>query len=64
MASHRRSCYSCSMNPVHPFAEMPTHDLNDLNAALWLVFFAAWVIITLALQLVKHNRPPHWARRS
>ncbi len=44
------------------FADMPTHVLNDLNSALWIVFFVAWAIITPVLQLVKHNRPRGWKR--
>lgn len=45
---------------MNPFAEMPTHALNDLNAALWLVFLAGFVIVSTAQ--ATRRRPRHWRK--
>jgi hypothetical protein len=41
---------------VSPFADMPTHALNDLNAALWIVFFTAFVITSNVAALAAPRR--------
>lgn len=45
---------------MNPFAEMPTHELNDWNAALWLLFFAGFVIVSMAQSA--RRRPRHWRK--
>lgn len=47
---------------MNPLGDMPTHVLNDINVAGWLVFFAAWVIITPIMQVAKHTRPRNWRK--
>lgn len=41
---------------MSPFADMPTHAMNDLNVALWIVFFIGFAAFSLALGHV--NRRP------